>query len=112
MTRRTERIGDLLRTTLAEIILRESNDPRTRLVTVTSVDVSPDFQQALVSVSALGDDAGRDDAVGVLNRARGFYRSRLANRLRNLRRVPELHFRLDRGAEHSQKISDILEELQ
>jgi len=54
--------------------------------------------------------AERAAAVAALNHARGFLRSRLAGRLR-LRAVPDLEFHLDRGAEHSERISRLLEEL-
>ena len=64
----------------------------------------------MIRVSALGDDARRSDALEALRHARGFLRTELAHRLRT-RVTPELVFELDRGAEHSQKISDLLESL-
>jgi len=41
--KRTDRVGALLKSALAELILREVKDPRVRMVTVTGVDLSPDF---------------------------------------------------------------------
>lgn len=110
MTRRTDRVGDLIRAELNQLIARDVADPRVRLASATGVDVSPDLRHAVVSVSVLGDDAGRTPAVEALQGASGYLRSRLARTLR-LRNVPELHFELDRGAEHSQRISDLLESL-
>lgn len=110
MSRRTERIDDLLRAELADLIRRELRDPRLNLVTVTRVEVSGDLRHARVSVSALGSEEQRAAAVEALEGARGLLRSRLAPRLK-LRVVPELHFQLDRGAEYSQQISQLLEEL-
>lgn len=110
MTRRTERMSDLLRAELSELILREIKDPRIRLVSLTGVEVTSDLRRAVVRVSALGDDNQREEAVEALRHARGFLRTELAHRLRT-RVTPELIFELDRGAEHSQKISDILEGL-
>ena len=52
----------------------------------------------------------RQEAIEALRHARGFLRTELAHRLR-MRATPELVFELDRGAEHSQKISDLLESL-
>jgi ribosome-binding factor A len=111
MSRRTQRVGDLLRAELAELLRRRVRDPRVQLATVTQVEVSADLQHARVSVSVLGNEADRQEAVDALNHARGFLRSQLAQRLDNLRVAPELKFLLDRGAEHSQRISDLLEEL-
>jgi ribosome-binding factor A len=110
MTRRTDRVGDLLRAELSDLLAREVADPRVRLASVTSVDLSPDLRHAIVEVSVLGSDDERELAIGALRGAQGFLRSRLARKVR-LRVVPELQFRLDRGSEHSQRISDLLESL-
>jgi ribosome-binding factor A len=110
MSRRTDRLSDLVRAELSELILREIKDPRIKLVSLTGVDVTTDLRRAVVRVSALGDDAQREAAVEALRHARGFLRTELAHRLRT-RVTPELVFELDRGAEHSQKISDLLESL-
>lgn len=110
MTRRTDRVGDLLTAELNRLITRDLSDPRVRLASVTGVDVSPDLRHAEVGVSVLGEGPGRDEAVEALRGAAGYLRTRLAKTVR-LKNVPELRFELDRGAEHSQRISDLLETL-
>jgi ribosome-binding factor A len=112
-TARTGRVGDLLRAELADLVQREVHDPRIKhasLVGFVGVDVSPDLRRAVIKVSTLGSEEERLAAVAALEHARGFLRSELARRLR-LRVTPELHFELDRGAEHSQTIADLLESL-
>ncbi len=111
MSQRTDRVGDLIRANLAQIIRQDVKDPRVgELTTISGVLVSGDLGHAQIRVSAFGDEAARLESVEALKRASGFVRSRLARRVR-LRRVPELEFVLDRGAEHSQNISDLLEDL-
>ena len=110
MSRRTDRAADVVRAELADLLLRHVQDPRIRLVSVTGVDISPDLRRAVVRVSALGEEEQRLATVEALRHARGFLRTELAARLR-MRVTPELVFELDRGAEHSQKISDLLESL-
>lgn len=111
MSHRIEKVGDMLRAEISQIIQREMRDPRVALASVSNVVVSRDLAHAKVDVSVLGDDEeARQQAVDTLQRAAGFVRSQLARTVR-LRTVPELHFQLDRGAEHSQRISDILESL-
>ncbi len=113
MSRRTVRVADLLRAELASLVQRDVHDPRIKhasLVGFVDLDVSPDLRRAMVRVSALGSDEERQGVVAALEHARGFLRSELARRLR-LRVTPELHFELDRGAEHSQTIADLLESL-
>ncbi|HVT57426.1 MAG TPA: 30S ribosome-binding factor RbfA [Thermoanaerobaculia bacterium] len=113
MSRRTDRVSDLLRAELAQLLLRDVHDPRIRLASligIAAVEVSPDLRRAVVMVSSLGDDEQRLATVEALRHARGFLRTELAHRLR-LRVTPELVFELDRSAEHSQTISDLLESL-
>jgi len=110
MKRRGNRIGDLIRAELSDLLLRNVHDPRVKLATVTEVDVTQDLRHAVVKVSVLGSDEARDEAVEGLNHARGFLRTELSHRLRT-RVTPELMFELDRGAEQSQRISDLLESL-
>jgi ribosome-binding factor A len=111
MSRRTDRVADVLRAELSDLLLTAVHDPRIRLVTVTEVAITPDLRRAVVKVSALGSEAEREAAVAGLQHARGFLRTELARRLKTMRVTPELVFELDRGAEHSQKISDLLESL-
>ena len=112
MTRRSDRVGDLLRREISEVLRLELNDPRVRLATASEVDVSPDLRRARVRISVLGGDEGaREETLAVLNRAAGFVRSRLAHRLRQMKRLPELEFELDRGAEYSASIDRLLESL-
>jgi ribosome-binding factor A len=110
MKHRSNRIGDLVRAELNDLLLRHVHDPRIRLVNVTSVEVTQDLGKAAVKVSVLGSEEERQGALDGLRHAKGFLRSELAHRLRT-RTTPELVFELDRGAEHSQRISDLLESL-
>ena len=110
MSRRTDRVGDVLRAELSDLLLREVHDPRVKLASITEVEVTTDLRRAIVKVSVLGDDQQRQEAIEGLRHARGFLRTELSHRLRT-RVTPELVFELDRGAEHSQKISDLLESL-
>ena len=111
MRGRGARVEDLIKQELARILQRDMKDPRVGLATISHLEVSADLAHAQVKVSVLGDDDDvRQESVRTLQQARGFIRSQLARNVR-LRRVPELLFELDRGAEHSQKISDLLESL-
>lgn len=110
MSRRSDRVADEVRKELSQLIFREVKDPRIKLVSVTEVQITSDLRRAIVRISALGEEEERLAAVEALRHARGFLRTELSHRLR-LRVTPELVFELDRGAEHSQKISDLLESL-
>ena len=109
MSRRTHRVGDLIRAELSLILLRRLQDPRVKLASITAVSVSPDLRHAVVQVSVVGTQEDRDQALLALRHARGFLRSQLARQLPKLKMTPELRFELDRGAEYSQRISELLE---
>ena len=110
MTRRTQRVGELLQAEISQLLLRGVHDQRLRMASISSVDVSPDLRRAVVRVSVL-DESQREDCLAALRHAAGFLRHELAHRLRHMRVMPELVFEIDRGAEHSQHISDLLERL-
>ena len=110
MSRRTDRVEDLIRAELSQLILRELHDPRVRLATVSAVHVTPDLRKARIAVSVMGEEPAREGAVAALQHASGFLRRQLGSRLR-LRATPELLFTLDRGAEHIVHIASLLETL-
>lgn len=110
MTRRTDRVGELLQAEISRLLVRSVHDPRVRMASVAAVDVSPDLRRAVVRVSVL-DESRREESLTALRHAAGFLRHQLALNLRHMRVIPELVFEIDRGAEHSQRISDLLERL-
>jgi ribosome-binding factor A len=110
MSRRTDRVGDLIRAELSQLILRRLKDPRVRMTTVASVEVSGDLRHARVHVSVVGDETAREASLEALQHASGYLRRQLAKELFRLKNIPDLRFELDRGAEYSQRISDLLEE--
>jgi len=111
MTRRLDRIEDLVRAELAAIVRTGVRDPRVGMASIVRVDITGDLRHARVLTSVLGSESEREGTIDALQHARGFIRSQLAHRLRRLRVTPELTFVLDRGAEHSQKINELLETL-
>jgi len=112
VSRRTDRVGEELRAELARLLHAEATDPRLRLVTLTRVDLSPDFARADVYWSTLpGKGAPSvEEAEAGLARAAGFLRRRIAAEL-PLRRTPELHFRHDPSLALGDEALSILREL-
>jgi ribosome-binding factor A len=111
MSQRTERIDELLRQEITEILAREVSDPRIGFVTVTDVETAPDLRHARVWVSVIGAKSERDETLAALGRAMVFVRRELGSRLR-LKRIPELHVRLDDTAERGTRVLQLLHELE
>lgn len=110
-TQRMQRVSDLLRQEISEIMRRRMKDPRLGFLTVTSVEVSPDLRYAKVYVSSPGTESELTDRVKILSGAAGFIRGELFKRI-TLKFIPELSFRADRSIEHAIRISKVLKELQ
>ena len=111
MSQRTERVDELLRQEIGELLRREVSDPRIGFVTITRVDTVPDLSRARVSVSIIGQHAERVATLGALRRAMPFIRHQLGGRIR-LRRIPELHVELDETAERGTRVLQLLHELE
>jgi ribosome-binding factor A len=111
MSQRTERIDELLRQEIGEILAREVSDPRIGFATITEVETTPDLRHARVWVSVIGQHGEREETIVALGRAMSFVRRELGRRLR-LKRIPELHVRLDDTAERGTRVLQLLHELE
>ena len=108
---RPDRVGDQIRQELSELLSRGAvHDPGIGFITLTRVKVSPDLQVARVYYTSLGDEAARRQTAKALERATGFLRRRVGDRLQ-LRRVPELHFQFDESIGHQDRVEQLLREL-
>jgi ribosome-binding factor A len=111
MTARTDRIDELLREEIGQILARDIQDPRIGFVTVTDVDTAPDLSTARVWVSVIGQPAEREGTLRALRRAMPFVRHELGSRVR-LRRIPELLVREDDTAQRGTRVLRLLAELE
>ena len=107
---RSERLADLIRAEIAEIIARDLKDPRIGFTTVTAVRLSKDRQHAKVFFSVLGSDEQQKETLKGLNSAVGFIRREVCQRLR-LRILPEIRFVLDRSGEISARIDRLMDQI-
>ena len=111
-TRRVERLNQQLRGDLSELIVREVKDPRLAgLVTVTSVDLSPDLRHAKVYISVFGTADERKHTLSALRSASGFLRTQIAARL-TTKRAPDLQFLLDTSIERGERIMQVIREIE
>lgn len=106
---RTERVGDALRTAIADLLAREIKDPRIGMVTLTGVVMSPDLKHARVFFSCLGDDAAHQRALAGLRSASGFIKAHAA-RLLKLRYTPDITFLFDPSLERADRLATLLRE--
>lgn len=105
---RSERVADQIQREVAEIIAQELNDPRIGRVTVSGSSLSRDLSNATLYITMPADgDVKR--ALEGLNRATGFVRRRLGQRVR-MRYVPRLRFAHDATLERATRVGELLDE--
>ena len=102
--KRGHRISDQIQRDVAELI-RGLKDPRIGMVTLNSVEITPDYAHAKLYFSLLvGDTTECEQA---LNEAAGYIRNGLFKRLA-IHTVPTLHFHFDRTTEHAAALSALI----
>lgn len=106
---RREKLGDLIQRELSELVQRELRDPRVGMITITGVDVSPDFSHAKVFFTLL-DREHLGEATDGLKRAAGFLRSQLAKRIK-LYTTPELRFEYDESVARGDRLSRLIDSI-
>ncbi len=107
--KRSQRVGDLVREEVAEIIMYRLKDPRLGFITVTGAEMTPDLKLARIFVSVLKEDE-RDLTLEILNSATGFMRSILRKRLK-MKFIPDIEFRLDKSIEYGDRIDRLLNKI-
>ena len=111
MTQRTERVDELLRQEIGQIVARELGDPDVGFATITDVETTPDLRHARVWVSVIGQLEARQASIAALQRAMPFIRAQLGKRLR-IRRIPEFSVRLDESVERGSRVLQLLNEIE
>jgi len=105
-----ERLNDLIRDELSDLILREVRDPRLGgLISITRVETSPDLYNSRIFVSIM-DEAEQQQAMRALNSAAAFFHRELKHRLQT-RRVPFLSFVLDTSIAEGAEVLALMDEV-
>ncbi len=107
---RLQRIADRIRQEIADMLIREINDPRLKLISITDVKVDKELAFADVYVSAVEGHTRSAEILAGLESASGFLRRTLASRI-ELRVFPRLRFHWDPTPENADHIEKVLADL-
>lgn len=107
--RRAERVGEAIRDSIAELLLKEVQDPRLHMVSVTEVQMTDDLRHGRVFFSCVGDETAHQRALEGFLSATGFIRREVSRRL-SLRFTPDLTFVFDPRLETAEKLAGLLKE--
>jgi ribosome-binding factor A len=114
---RISRVASMMKDELSLIVNRELKDPRVPFVTITNVELTRDAKQATVFISIVSVDQTHTDpdltkqVLEALRDAKGFLRKQLAG-VMQLRFIPDLVFKEDKGLENTLRVNEILKQLE
>jgi ribosome-binding factor A len=104
------RVADQIQRDMSEIIWAELKDPRVGMVTLTEVQLTPDYAHAKIYFTSLADDPETiKNTLQGLNKAAGFLRNQLGLRLR-IHTLPQLHFVHDTSTMRGIAMSRLIDE--
>ena len=112
-SRRVEKLAALLKREVSELLVNGVRDERIHqaMITITAVEVSGDLQNVKIFVSLFGEENKKADVLVGLEAAKKFIRAELARRLQ-MRRSPELVFKVDKGMTKGPGVLDLLNSLE
>jgi ribosome-binding factor A len=106
-SQRAERVGDLIKREVSQIIQYELKDPGIGFVTITAVELSSDLKHAKIFYSVLGDEKAKKESSSALKRACGFIQREIGRKLR-LKYTPEISFLFDPSVEYGAHIETLI----
>jgi ribosome-binding factor A len=104
---RPQKVAELIQRELSDLLRSGLRDPRVGMLTITSVDVSPDLSHAKVYFTLL-DKKQLEGTLDGLKHAAGYLRSQLARRMK-LYTTPELRFTYDESVERGDHLSRLID---
>jgi ribosome-binding factor A len=108
--KRADRVADLIKQEMSDILRREVHDPRIANITVTDVKLTDDLRSARIYFVELGKDRVSEGVEKGLAKAKGFLKRELGKRMQ-LRYIPELNFFYDPSFEYGSRIEKLLKEV-
>ena len=105
---RSDRVAEQVRRDLADLIRTELKDPRVGMISLTAVELTPDYAHAKVFFTTLNAEHLNEVEQG-LKRAAGFLRRELGRRI-HIHTLPELHFIYDSSLERGMNLSQLIDQ--
>ena len=109
--KRSERVADLVRKEISEMLVRTIKDPRIGFVTITRVTVTEDCRSARIYYSVVGSPDEREQSLEGLNSAKGYIRRELGHRMK-LKYTPDIVFQFDPSVEYAVHMGELIHHLQ
>jgi len=109
MTRRIQRVSQLIKKELSQLLLKEVDFPEGVLVTITRVETSANLFQAKVYISVMPEEK-LSKVLQILDKLIYFLQQRLNKRLK-MRPIPRIIFMEEKATKEAGRVEEILEEI-
>ena len=111
MSRRIERVNELLRQEISRLLTLQIKDPRLEgVITITRVSTNSDMRNAHVFLSAMGDEQTQQNALAGIRSAATYIRRELRSRV-SMRYIPFLSYDLDAAQQEANNLLDIMDNI-
>ncbi len=112
-SRRVEKVAALIRKEMGQLLLHGIRDLsfHSTMITITDVQVSGDLQHCKIFVSIFGNENKQNQVFSVLEASQSFLKGEMGRRL-NMRRAPDVVFKLDKGMEKGISVLNLLDKLE
>jgi len=107
---RPERVAELIKKAVSQIIIEKVSDPRIGFISVTDVKITPDLKTAKIFITVFGDEKVKKDTLAGLKSATPFIRGELGNEI-DFKFVPEIYFVYDKDVEKASRLLTIMNKL-
>ncbi len=107
---RVRKIQEFIKQEVGNMLLHDLKDPRLGFITVTEVKLTGDLREATIYVSLFGKPEEKEASLAALNKAKGFIRKELGQRLR-IYYTPTISFKEDTSLDYSMHIEGILKKV-
>ena len=104
---RSDKVSGLIQKVLSDILKKNINDPRLKMATITSVNVSRDLKTARIYFSISGGKKNIKNAGDGFESAKGYIKRTLAKKL-GLRYMPDIKFFYDETFDYGSHIDELL----
>jgi len=111
MAYRKEKLEELIKRVVSELILKEIKDPRIGFMTVTGVTLSRDYSVAEIGISVLGSPVEEKKTLAGIKSATGYIQHRVGKAVR-MRTTPRIEFYLDTSVSDGVRMVSLLNDLE
>ena len=111
--RRVERVAALIRNEMGQMFLNGIKNLRfnSAMLTITDVEVSGDLQHCKIYISIFGNENKTEEIFSDLEESQIYLKGELGRRLQ-MRRAPEVVFKLDKGMKKGNNVLNLLDKLE